>query len=109
MRDPLLRLIQAFGPKLPRIGAHIVADARPVGGPRSRLPRGPRVARGTRPHDLPALLGSRDGGATKGLPARRAPHAIRDGHSRAPVVASTQYRPTTIRGYPLTAPVRAVT
>ncbi len=92
VRDPLVRLIEAFGPRLARISAHMVADPRPVGGSLFRIYRDTRFSKDKRPYKTHAGLSFR--------------HADgRDVH--APVFYLN--RPTTLRGYPLTAPVRAVT
>src|SRR5216117_84989 len=50
VRDPLVRFIEAFGPKLARISAHMVADPRPVGGSLFRIYRDTRFSKDKTPY-----------------------------------------------------------
>jgi uncharacterized protein (TIGR02453 family) len=50
VRDPLLRFIEGFGPKLERISKHYLADPRPVGGSMFRLHRDTRFSRDKSPY-----------------------------------------------------------
>src|SRR5207249_3517229 len=102
VRDPLVRFIEAFGPKLARISGHMVADPRARRRsaadparlrPRASPRRGPEAPELHHDHQL-----HREGGrrarvprpVRAGVPARHPPDAIPDGRRRAPVVASTQ-------------------
>ena len=59
VRDPLVRFIEAFGPKLARISAHMVADPRPVGGSLFRIYRDTRFSKDKRPYKTHAGLSFR--------------------------------------------------
>jgi uncharacterized protein (TIGR02453 family) len=50
VRDPLLRLVADFEPKLLKIGKHMVADPRPVGGSLFRIYRDTRFAKDKTPY-----------------------------------------------------------
>jgi uncharacterized protein (TIGR02453 family) len=50
VRDPVLRFIVDFGPRLRRISPHFVADPRPVGGSMFRIYRDTRFSRDKRPY-----------------------------------------------------------
>jgi len=59
VRDPLVRFIEAFGPKLARISSHMVADPRPVGGSLFRIYRDTRFSKDKRPYKTHAGLSFR--------------------------------------------------
>ena len=59
VRDPLVRSIEAFGPKLARISAHMVADPRPVGGSLFRIYRDTRFSKDKHPYKTHAGLSFR--------------------------------------------------
>src|SRR5262245_416724 len=50
VREPVLAFIAAFAPSLRRISAHLVADARPVGGSLFRIHRDVRFSNDKRPY-----------------------------------------------------------
>jgi uncharacterized protein (TIGR02453 family) len=50
VRDPLLRFVADFAPKLTKIGKHMVADPRPVGGSLFRIYRDTRFAKDKTPY-----------------------------------------------------------
>ena len=50
MRDPLLRFVADFAPKLAKISKHMVADPRPVGGSLFRIYRDTRFAKDKSPY-----------------------------------------------------------
>jgi uncharacterized protein (TIGR02453 family) len=50
VRDPALRLIEAIGPRLLAVSAHIVADPRPTGGSLLRIYRDTRFSRDKTPY-----------------------------------------------------------
>jgi uncharacterized protein (TIGR02453 family) len=50
VRDPLLRLVEAFAPKLTKISRYMVADPRPVGGSLFRIHRDTRFSRDKSPY-----------------------------------------------------------
>src|SRR4051812_47440973 len=50
VRDPALKLIAAFAPKLAKISPHLVADPRPVGGSMFRIYRDTRFSRDKSPY-----------------------------------------------------------
>ncbi len=50
VRDPLLRFIEAFEPRLEKISPHFVADARKTGGSLFRIYRDTRFSRDKRPY-----------------------------------------------------------
>ena len=50
VRDPLLRFIEAFGPRLEKISPHFVADARKMGGSMFRIYRDTRFSRDKSPY-----------------------------------------------------------
>jgi len=50
VRDPALRFISDFGPRLNRIAPHLVADPRPVGGSMFRIYRDTRFSRDKSPY-----------------------------------------------------------
>ena len=50
VRDPALRFISDFGPRLHRIAPHLVADPRPVGGSMFRIYRDTRFSRDKSPY-----------------------------------------------------------
>jgi uncharacterized protein (TIGR02453 family) len=49
VRDPLLRFVAAFAPRLARLSRHMVADPRPVGGSLFRIYRDTRFAKDKTP------------------------------------------------------------
>jgi uncharacterized protein (TIGR02453 family) len=59
VRDPLLRFIEAFEPRLARLSAHMVADPRPVGGSLFRIYRDTRFSRDKHPYKTHAGLSFR--------------------------------------------------
>ena len=59
VRDPLLRFVEAFGPRLARISLHMTADPRPVGGSLFRIHRDTRFARDKSPYKTHAGLSFR--------------------------------------------------
>jgi uncharacterized protein (TIGR02453 family) len=59
VRDPLLGLIAAFGPRLAAISRHMVADPRPVGGSLFRIHRDTRFARDKTPYKTHAGIAFR--------------------------------------------------
>ena len=59
VRDPLLRLVQAFAPKLAKLSRHLVADPRPVGGSLFRIYRDTRFSRDKTPYKTHAGLSFR--------------------------------------------------
>ena len=50
VKDPMLRLIADFGPRLRRISRHFIADPRPVGGSLFRIYRDTRFSRDKAPY-----------------------------------------------------------
>jgi uncharacterized protein (TIGR02453 family) len=56
VRDPLLRFVADFEPKLLRISKHMVADPRPVGGSLFRIYRDVRFSKDKRPYKSHAGL-----------------------------------------------------
>jgi uncharacterized protein (TIGR02453 family) len=56
VRDPLLRFVEAFGPRLARISRHMVADPRPSGGSLFRIYRDTRFSRDKVPYKTHAGL-----------------------------------------------------
>ncbi len=50
VRDPLLRFIETFGPRLGKISRQLVADPRPVGGSLFRIHRDTRFSRDKTPY-----------------------------------------------------------
>ncbi len=56
VRDPLLRWVGDFGPKLEKISPHLLADPRPVGGSLFRIYRDTRFARDKSPYKTYAGL-----------------------------------------------------
>ena len=56
VRDPLLRLVADFAPKLAKISKHMVADPRPVGGSLFRIYRDTRFAKDKSPYKTQAGL-----------------------------------------------------
>jgi uncharacterized protein (TIGR02453 family) len=50
VRDPLLELIRAIGPKLAKVSKHLLADPRPVGGSLFRLHRDVRFSKDKSPY-----------------------------------------------------------
>jgi uncharacterized protein (TIGR02453 family) len=54
VRDPMLRFIADFGPKLRRVSSHFVADPSPVGGSMFRIHRDVRFAKDKRPYKTAA-------------------------------------------------------
>jgi uncharacterized protein (TIGR02453 family) len=59
VRDPLLRFVAAFGPRLGKISRHYVADPRPVGGSLFRIYRDVRFAKDKSPYKTHAALSFR--------------------------------------------------
>jgi uncharacterized protein (TIGR02453 family) len=59
VRDPLLRFVEKFGPRLARISLHMTADPRPVGGSLFRIHRDTRFARDKSPYKTHAGLSFR--------------------------------------------------
>jgi uncharacterized protein (TIGR02453 family) len=59
VRDPLLRFVEAFGPRLARISRHMAADPRPSGGSLFRIYRDTRFSRDKRPYKTHAGLSFR--------------------------------------------------
>jgi uncharacterized protein (TIGR02453 family) len=59
VRDPLLAFVTAFGPKLEKISAHMVADPRPVGGSLFRIYRDTRFSKDKSPYKTYAGLSFR--------------------------------------------------
>ncbi len=59
VRDPLLRFVEAFGPRLARISLHMTADPRPVGGALFRIHRDTRFSRDKSPYKTHAGLSFR--------------------------------------------------
>ena len=56
VRDPLLRFVADFAPKLTKLGKHMVADPRPVGGSLFRIYRDTRFAKDKSPYKTHAGL-----------------------------------------------------
>jgi uncharacterized protein (TIGR02453 family) len=56
VRDPLLRFVTDFGPRLEKISSHFVADARPMGGSLFRIYRDTRFSRDKSPYKTAAAL-----------------------------------------------------
>jgi uncharacterized protein (TIGR02453 family) len=56
VRDPLLRFVADFGPRLEKISSHFVADARPMGGSLFRIYRDTRFSRDKSPYKTAAAL-----------------------------------------------------
>lgn len=56
VRDPALKFIAAFAPKLAKISPHLVADPRPVGGSMFRIYRDTRFSRDKSPYKTSASL-----------------------------------------------------
>jgi uncharacterized protein (TIGR02453 family) len=54
VRDPLLRFITDFGPKLNRLSTHFIADPRPVGGSLFRIHRDVRFSKDKSPYKTAA-------------------------------------------------------
>lgn len=54
VRDPMLRFISDFGPRLRKISPHFVADPAPVGGSMFRIHRDVRFAKDKRPYKTAA-------------------------------------------------------
>ena len=52
VRDPILRFISDFGPRLTKISPHLLADARPSGGSLFRIYRDTRFARDKSPYKI---------------------------------------------------------
>ena len=50
VRDPLLRFVEAFGPRLAKITLHMLADPRPVGGALFRIYRDTRFSKDKSPY-----------------------------------------------------------
>ena len=59
VRDPLIRFVEAFGPRLKGISRHMVADPRPSGGSLFRIYRDTRFSRDKRPYKTHAGLSFR--------------------------------------------------
>lgn len=59
VRDPLLRFVEDFGPRLARISKNMLADPRPVGGSLFRIYRDTRFSRDKRPYKTHAGLSFR--------------------------------------------------
>jgi len=59
VRDPLLRFVAAFAPKLAKISSNHVADPRPVGGSLFRIHRDVRFAKDKSPYKTHAALSFR--------------------------------------------------
>jgi len=59
VRDPLLRFVEAVGPRLGKISRHMVADPRPVGGSLFRIYRDTRFSRDKTPYKTHAGLSFR--------------------------------------------------
>lgn len=59
VRDPLLRFVEDFAPRLRKISPHLLADARPVGGSLFRIYRDVRFSRDKRPYKTAAALSFR--------------------------------------------------
>jgi uncharacterized protein (TIGR02453 family) len=62
VRDPLLELVAALGPRLAKISPHIVADPRPVGGSLFRIYRDTRFSHDKSPYKTAAGMSFRHGG-----------------------------------------------
>jgi uncharacterized protein (TIGR02453 family) len=56
VRDPLLRFVADFGPRLAKISPHFVADPRPMGGSLFRIYRDTRFSRDKSPYKTAAAL-----------------------------------------------------
>ncbi|MGH7392725.1 MAG: DUF2461 domain-containing protein [Candidatus Rokuibacteriota bacterium] len=59
VRDPLLRFVAAFAPRLQKISPHMVADPRPVGGSLFRIYRDTRFSRDKSPYKAQAGMSFR--------------------------------------------------
>ncbi len=59
VRDPLLRFVAAFAPRLAKISDHMVADPRPVGGSLFRIYRDTRFSRDKSPYKAQAGMSFR--------------------------------------------------
>ena len=59
VRDPLLRFVAAFAPRLAKLSPHFVADPRPVGGSLFRIHRDVRFAKDKSPYKTHAALSFR--------------------------------------------------
>ncbi len=59
VRDPLLRFVEAFAPRLEKISPHMLADPRPSGGSLFRIYRDTRFSKDKRPYKSQAALGFR--------------------------------------------------
>ena len=59
VRDPLLRFVAAFAPRLAKLSPHFVADPRPVGGSLFRIYRDVRFAKDKSPYKTHAALSFR--------------------------------------------------
>jgi uncharacterized protein (TIGR02453 family) len=59
VRDPLLRFVAAFGPRLTKISRHMAADPRPVGGSLFRIYRDTRFSREKTPYKTHAGMSFR--------------------------------------------------
>lgn len=56
VRDPLLRFVEGFAPRLHAISPHFVADARPVGGSLFRIYRDTRFSKDKTPYKTAAAV-----------------------------------------------------
>jgi uncharacterized protein (TIGR02453 family) len=54
VRDPMLRFIADFGPRLNRISTHFIADPRPIGGSLFRIHRDVRFSKDKSPYKIMA-------------------------------------------------------
>ena len=59
VRDPLLRFVAAFAPRLAKISRHLVADPRPVGGSLFRIHRDVRFSKDKSPYKTHAAMSFR--------------------------------------------------
>src|SRR5438876_6022000 len=50
VRNPMIRFVSDFGPRLRKISSHLVADPRPVGGSMFRIYRDTRFSRDKSPY-----------------------------------------------------------
>jgi uncharacterized protein (TIGR02453 family) len=62
VRDPLLRLVADFAPRLAKISRHMLADPRPVGGSLFRIHRDTRFSRDKSPYKTHAGVAFRHAG-----------------------------------------------
>jgi uncharacterized protein (DUF2461 family) len=60
VRDPLLRFVAAFAPRLAKISSNMVADPRPVGGSLFRIYRDTRFSRDKTPYKTHTRFTQRD-------------------------------------------------